>query len=317
MAASRKFGDLSSPRGQLQTHSRTSWALGSDVSITALHADERVAQAAIDNAFTELELVENVMSIYRPESELSRLNRNGVLANPHPYFVEVLTASQAMSLLSGGAFDITVQPLWSLYTAAQKSKRLPTDDEIALARSRVDWRRVEISASRIQLHGDGTAITLNGIAQGYAADRARAALAKHGIEHALINAGEMEAIGAKASGEPWNIGIEHPRLAAACISLAKLADRALATSGDYATSFTPDHRANHLFDPHTGRSPTTLASVSIAASTAMEADALSTAVFVLGPSAGLRLVYEASGADAFFVLKDGSTLATDNFPLAV
>jgi len=301
-------------RAGLQTATRRGWALGSDVSITALHADGRTAHAAIDDAFAELETIESVMSIYRPESQLSKLNRHRVLSSPHPYLVDVLNVARETSLASDGAFDITVQPLWALFATANQAQRSASDDEIAAARRCVDWRRVACTAQRVSLRGDGTAITLNGIAQGFATDRASAALKKHGIEHALINAGEIGALGEKASGEPWRVGIQHPRLTDAYISLAKLAGRSLATSGDYATSFSTDFRANHIFDPRTGRSPAELASVSIAAESATTADALSTAVFVLGPDAGLELVRKFD-ADAFFVLKNGRTLATDNFPL--
>ncbi len=305
----------SAPSSSLKSATRTSWALGSDVSITALHADRKTAADAVDAAFAELELVEELMSMYRPESQLSRLNRDGELGGPHPYFVEVLRAAQDMSRRSGGAFDITVQPLWSLFAEAKKSESLPEDTAVEKARQKVDWRRVEVSPSRIRLRGEGTAITLNGIAQGYAADKATGALKSRGVQHALINTGEIGSLGRKEDGEAWTVGIQHPRHADAYISLAKLAGRSLATSGDYATTFSDDYRFNHLFDPRTGRSPSELASVSIAASTAIQADALSTAVFVLGPEDGVKLVTSARGADALIVLKSGRTLATQGFPL--
>ena len=281
----------------------------------ALHSDHKTAAAAYDDAFAELELVEQVMSIYRPQSQLSRLNRDGVLDDPHPYFVEVLETACDMSLRSGGAFDITVQPLWELFASNSKSRGIPEDSAIDRTRQQVDWRRVEISPQRIQLRGAGTAITLNGIAQGFAADRGMAALRARGIQQALINAGEIGALGRNSDGQPWTVGIQHPRQTDAFISLAKLAGRCLATSGDYATTFTDDFRCHHIFDPQTGRSPTELASVSIAAETAMQADALSTTVFVLGAERGSDLVRATPGADAFFVLKDGRTLATEGFPL--
>jgi thiamine biosynthesis lipoprotein len=166
----------------------------------------------------------------------------------------------------------------------------------------------------VQLEGEGTAITLNGIAQGFAADRAAAAIKARGVKHALINTGEMSALGQSAEGDDWKIGIQHPRREDAFISLAKLADRCLATSGDYETTFSDDFRWNHLFDPRTGRSPAELSSVSVVAKTALDADALSTAAFVLGAEQGARLV-ERFDADALFVLKNGRTLATKGFPL--
>jgi thiamine biosynthesis lipoprotein len=299
---------------ELYVARRTSWALGSNVSIAALHADRRVAEAAIDDAFVELELVEEVMSLYRPHSQLCRLNREGRLDDPHPYLLEVLRYARETSLRSGGAFDVTVQPLWSLYSSARKQARLPDADEVAAARHSVDWRRVDVSDRCVRLHGEGTAITLNGIAQGFASDRAAAALEARGVEHALIDTGEVNSLGTGSRVDGWNVGIQHPREADAYVYMAQLQGRCLATSGDYATAFSDDFRLNHLFDPRTGRSPESLASVSIAAPTGMAADALSTAVFVLGPRRGLALVDSTPGADALFVLKNGRMLKTEGFP---
>jgi thiamine biosynthesis lipoprotein len=299
----------------LRAATRTSRALGSDVSITALHQEQCTAALAVDDAFAELEVVEQLMSIYRPDSQLSRLNRFRELRDPHAYFVQVLEAASQMSRQSGGAFDITVQPLWNLFAAAQKQGRLPGEEEIDAARRVVDWRQVKVTSDLVTLAGEGSAITLNGIAQGFAADRAAAAIKARGVKHALINTGEIGALGQSSQGEAWKIGIQHPRREDAFVSLAQLADRCLATSGDYETTFSDDFRCHHLFDPRTGRSPTELAGVSVVAETAMLADALSTAAFVLGAAEGSRLVRKLQ-ADAFFVLKSGRTLATNGFPLA-
>jgi thiamine biosynthesis lipoprotein len=142
----------------------------------------------------------------------------------------------------------------------------------------------------------------------------RDALRKQGIRHALVDTGEIGTLGGKADEAPWSVGIQHPRRPDAYVALAKLRGRCLATSGDYASSFSPDHAQNHLFDPRTGRSPGELASVSVAARTATEADAVSTAVFVLGVGRGLKLIHDTREADALLVLKDGRTLATAGFP---
>ena len=294
--------------------SRTSRALGADVTMTALHASRETAERALGAAFDELELVENIMSLYRPESEISQLNREGVLEHPHPYFVSVLECAREVSLKTGGAFDVTVQPLWELYASAQKEGCLPEDDAINANCARVDYRKLEITSERVRLNKD-MAITLNGIAQGFAADRVLAALQAHGIENALVNTGELGAVGHKNGGQPWTAGIQHPRRADALISAAALDGRCMATSGDYATAFTPDRSYNHIFDPATGRSPQTFSSVTVVASSGMDADALSTAVFVLGLANGLRLIQQWPGADALFVLKDETVLATAGFPM--
>jgi thiamine biosynthesis lipoprotein len=295
---------------------RSRTALGTRVSVVALHADEQFADQAISTAFDEIETVEAAMSIYRPGSQLSQLNRTGELAQPHPSLVQVLRHATATSRHTGGAFDVTVQPLWLLYADAHREERLPSDDEVAQVRQRVDWRRVEVTDQRIRLLGEGTAITLNGIAQGFAADVALAALKGHGIEHALIDAGELSPLGQNAERRPWQIGIQHPREPAAFAALAKLEGRCLATSGDYATKFSADARYNHIFDPRSGQSPDELASVSIAAPTAMQADALSTACFVLGPARASKLIESLDGVDALFILKTGRTLSTAGFPFA-
>jgi thiamine biosynthesis lipoprotein len=292
---------------------RSSWALGSEVSITALHIGQRIAAEAVNAAFAELELVEQVMSLYRSDSQVCQLNRRGQLDAPHLYLVEVLEFARAMSQQTGGAFDITVQPLWELFSSHGKLGRVPEESAIERARERVDWRRVEVTPTRVRLHGEGTAITLNGIAQGFAADRALAALRRCGVEQGLLNTGEIGALGSNGEGRPWTVGIQHPRHADAYLTLTKIAGRCLATSGDYATSFSPDFRLHHVFDPRTGRSPTELASVSVAAETAMQADAISTAAMVLGPQRGCELVRRTQGADGLFVLKTGRVLATEGF----
>jgi len=294
--------------------SRTSWALGADVTLTVLHDDRRTAERAMDDAFGELERIEEAMSLYRPHSQLSRLNRDGVLDHPDPYLVEVLRAAASVSERSGGAFDATVQPLWQIYADAKKAGRLPDADAVREAAARVDWRNVDVSADRIRLRGAGMAVTLNGIAQGFAADRVRAALQARGVRHALVNTGEFGSLGRKADGTPWTVGIQHPRQADAYVALAALEERFLSTSGDYATSFSDDFRHHHIFDPRTGLSPTEFSSVTILARTGMEADALTKVLFVRGLDRGLELVRSVPGADALCVLKDGRMIRTDGFP---
>lgn len=292
---------------------RRSWALGSDVSMTVLGMATDRAERALDAAFSELETVEQVMSLYRPDSQLCRLNRDRVLERPHPYLIEVLATAEHTSRQTDGAFDITVQPLWQLFAACQKQGRLPSDLEIAAARRSVDWRAVNRSPDCIRLTTPIEAITLNGIAQGFAADRALAALRAHGVEHALVNAGEIGSVGVKPDGRGWTVGIQHPREPDAYVSLAALRGRSLATSGDYETTFAADFSKNHIFDPRTGESPGELASVSIAAPTAMQADALSTAAMVLGPRRTLELIARMADVDALLVLKGGRVLKTAGF----
>lgn len=296
---------------------RRAHALGTEISLAVRHENHAQANAAIDAALHELSYIEHrLMSLYQPASEISRLNRDGVLTDPSPFVVYVLRHAQALSGQTSGAFDVTVQPLWEVYAAAAKRGSLPEPSAVAAARNRVDWQQLEIRDDLVRFRKPGMQVTLNGIAQGFATDRVLATLRGHGIEHALINVGEHATLGEAAAGDPWTIGIQHPRHEDAYVALVDLDGRCLATSGDYATTFSPDRACNHIFDPRSGYSPTELASVSVVAPTAMQADALSTAVFVLGPDRGIELLQGSRNADAFFVLKDGGTIATAGFPMA-
>lgn len=288
---------------------RTSWALGGAVSLVAFHESTVVAERAVDAAFKVLDELENVLSLYRPQSQICRLNREGVLVDPHPDLVNVLRGASRWSRLSGGAFDPTVQPLWKLHAQGG----IVDPDRLQAARQLVDWQKVEVGTDLIRL-GRGQEVTLNGIAQGFAADRVRHVLKAHGIRYALVNTGEMGAISHKPEGEAWRLGIQHPRIPEAYVALAALDDRFLATSGDYETRFSADCSSNHIFDPATGRSPTTLSSVTVVASTGLDADALSTAIFVLGPDRGLELAASCRGTEVLMVLKCGDLVATPGFP---
>lgn len=299
---------------RLKKVERTSRALGAGISITALHEDRGEAERALDDAFGELDRIEEAMSLYRPHSQLCRLNRDGVLDHPDPYLVGVLRAAGAVSARSGGAFDATVQPLWSLYAEARKAGRLPAPAAIGEARRLVDWRKVEVSDDRIRFHGEGMAVTLNGIAQGFAADRVRAALQARGVRHALVDAGEFGSLGRNADGKPWTVGIQHPRRPDAYVALATLDGRFLSTSGDYATKFSDDFRHHHIFDPRTGLSPVEFSSATVLARTGMEADALTKVLFVQGLEKGMDHLRSVPGADALCVLKDGRVRTTDGFP---
>jgi len=301
---------------ELLSYSKTAHALGTKVEITALHSSQAQAATAVNAAFAELDLVEEVMSLYRPHSQLCRLNREGFLRQPHPYLVEVLTAAQELAAKSGGKFDVTIQPLWKLHESAAKQNRVPSDPEIAVAVALVDWRKLDVSKNAIRLHNFGMAVTLNGIAQGFAADRAKAALQEHGVQHALINTGELTSLGCKSTGQQWRVGIQHPRLDDAYIALADLDGRCLATSGDYATTFGGDRQRHHVLDPDTGASAADFASVSIAAPSGLMADGLSTAAFVLDPDEAKGLVARTPDADLLAVLKNGQLLRTASFPAA-
>ncbi len=293
--------------------SRQSLALGTMVSIAVYDNDPHVAENAITEAFRAIDRVENLMSLYRPDSQLSCLNRDGVLSNPAPELVEVLSFAQYLSRRTEGAFDVTVQPLWELYAEHAKAGTIPTLDEVTKAKAKVGWHGLSVAQNQVGLTR-GAHVTLNGIAQGYAADAARRALQQNGITCALIDSGEVGLLGQKPNREDWCIGIKHPREQGELLGLASMTGRCMATSGDYETHFSEDFRNNHIFDPRTGYSPEELASVTVTAKTALEADALSTAAMVLGVVKGIELIRSTAGAEALFVTKSGKQTGTSGFP---
>ena len=308
-----QLGQLMKNR-KLTKVTRHGWALGTNVSMTVFHRDPDTAGKALTEAFAELDRVEDIMSLYRQDSEISRLNRDGHLENPHPWLVDILQQSAELSNATNGAFDVTVQPLWKVHYQHAQAGTVPTGEALQDAIARVNWRNVAITSAGIHLR-PGTEITLNGIAQGFAADAVSRVFRREGIEHALIDTGEIGTVGSHAEKEAWSIGIKHPRNEQDLLGLAALNGRCLATSGDYETRFSEDYSQHHLLDPKTGHSPTELSSVTVVAETAVQADALSTAVFLVGVKEGQRLVETTPGADALFVSKGGQVTRTDGFPL--
>jgi thiamine biosynthesis lipoprotein len=283
------------PAGPLRLHAGADLAFGTVVSIKALHDDARQAELALADALAEVRKVDALMSIYRPGSEVHALNRDGRLARPDAHLLAVLDAANRLSAHTGGAFDITVQPLWAL--ARSGSDRAP-------ALPLVGWRGMRLDAAGVTLR-PGMAITLNGIAQGYAVDLARAALQARGIRHALIDTGEFGALGTADGGRPWTLAVRDPRRDQAHAGLLAMDGRAVATSGDYATAFTPDFSDHHIVDPATGASPAELAAVTVAAPSGILADGLSTAFMVMGAGRSLALAAGMEGVDLVATDKKG------------
>ena len=171
--------------------------------MTILGASTVQAEKILDAASAELETVEPVMSLFRPDSQLCRLNRDRILDRSHPYFVQVLLTVSEMFRQSDDAFDVTVEPLWDLFASSSQRGELPADDEVFTARESVDGRAIKVALDRIRLRSPARAVTLNGIAPGFAADRAVAALRQHRIEHALVNSGEVGCLVRKSNGGDW------------------------------------------------------------------------------------------------------------------
>jgi thiamine biosynthesis lipoprotein len=268
---------------------RSMVALGTVLSLRVAHSNALQADAALDAAVATLRHIESQMSLFMPDSALRQLNRQGELHQPDADLLAVLQVARSVSEHSGGSFDVTVQPLWEVFETAQREGHLPTAAAVEGARRKVDWQQLHLSPQRVRLGVPGMGVTLNGIAQGYAADRVRQTLREHGIEHALINTGEWAALGRPNPERGWVLGIASPRDESVMLTRLALGGRCIATSADNQTSFSADRRHHHIFDPHTGYSPTELSAVTVAASSCALADALTKVMFVAGFEGALKL----------------------------
>ena len=234
-----------------------------------------------------------MFSLYRPESAICRLNRDGRLVAPPLELVALLAEARSFSERTEGAFDVTVQPLWRLYAAhfAQPGAdpRGPDEAEHRRAQALVDYRAVETEPAEVRFARPGTAITLNGIAQGYITDRVAALLKDAGMGDVLLDIGEVRALGRHPDGRPWHVGLRwaaEPEIVARTVTLS---ERAVATSAGIASPFEPSGRHHHLFDPATGRPAPGAGQVSVIAPNATMADALSTALAVSLPARATAL----------------------------
>jgi FAD:protein FMN transferase len=286
--------------------------LGTLVTITSVHPNEDEARAIVRAGFSEIERLEAVLSRHAPGTAMSMLNRDGRLDGAPVELLDVLERAGMVHELSGGAFDPSVLPLLTLYERAhERQAGLPSRAEIDLALSRVGFEDVETRDRVVRFKRPGMALTLDGIAKGYVVDRAVRAIAASGAERVMVDAGgDIASGGARVSDDPWTIAIENPHDPRRSVGRVRLAGQAVATSGDYMQAFTQDRRHHHIIDPRTGRSPEETSSVTVVAATAMDADALSTTLLVLGPEEGLALLERVPGAEGVLVTKDGRRLAS-------
>jgi thiamine biosynthesis lipoprotein len=264
-------------------------ALGASASMTLAGIGETEAAPLIARVLSEIDRLEAIFSLYRADSALSRLNRTGRLASPPPEMLELLALCGAIHHQTGGAFDPTVQPLWVLHAESATRARTPSEAEINMARARSGWAGVRFDTGAILFARSGMALTLNGIAQGYIADRIADLLRAEGMTGVLVDMGEIHAVGTRADGAPWRAGIAVPDgdLQADPVLLA---DRALATSAPLGTVLDRAGRIGHIVDPRTGRPGGLWRQVSVSAPGAALADGLSTAFCLIERSLIERVV---------------------------
>jgi thiamine biosynthesis lipoprotein len=295
-----------------QLHNWQGDVLGALSEITLWHPDTAFARRTILRVRQEIERFERIFSLYRPDSEISRLNHAGRLLKPSRELRALVEESQRLGELSGGAFDISVQPLWRLYEAHFWSRTDIQPDIAArardVARSMVDFRRIDSGAAAIGFARAGMAITLNSIAQGYITDAIADMLRNEGFESAVVDLGERRAIGRHPDGRPWRIGIRDGRDFDSIDRTVELEDMALAVSGGYGTTFEASGRFHHIFDPRTGTSANSLANVAVIGPRATAADGLATAIYVAGEALAPTLIAAYPRTRAILTRLDGTSV---------
>ena len=295
--------------------------MGTSVEITVSQVAREKAEKAMEAAFQEVERINRLMSHYRQDSEVSQISRHAgeKAIRVSPETLEVIERALYFSRLSGGAFDITIGPVFWLWNF--REGKIPDGEKLRGNLKKVDYRRIRVDRSRsnVYLNDPRMELDLGAIAKGYAVDRAGEVLRKRGVENFLVNAGGDLRVGGRKEKEiPWTIGIQHPRLPSDFIAKIQSKNAGIATSGDYEKYFLKDgERYHHILVPSTGLPARECQSVTILAPTAMDADALATTIFVLGPKKGFALIEEMPNVHALIVDRRGSVLLSPKWPAGV
>lgn len=264
-------------------------SMGTLVSVTAIHRSIDRAEEAIGRAFDEMDRVVGLLNRYEPGSAVSCLSAEGRIELPPPELSRVVSLARGYHDLSRGAFDITVQPLVDLFRSG--GSHAPGDSEILEATELVDGKAVKTGARSISLGKTGMGLTLDGIAKGYVVDVMAQCLRAGGIGDYLINAGgDIRTGGRREDGEAWRVAVQSPLKDGTCPDVVAATTGAVATSGSYEIYFDGERTRHHIVSGRSATSPRRWQSVTVVAPSAVAADALATAVFVLGPGRGLPLI---------------------------
>lgn len=288
--------------------------MGTDIRVTLWHSDKNVAQQAIADVMAEMHRIDQTLSPYIETSDLAQVNANAA-QKPIPLTDELsmlMEKSLYYSQVSQGAFDITFASVGWRYDYREGKK--PTAAETQQLLPAIDYRLLQLNTSKqtLKFGHPNVRIDLGGIAKGYAVDRAIHILAARGIQHATVSAGGDSRLLGDRLGRPWLIGIKNPRISARdereVVLTLPLSDVAVSTSGDYERYFIDQktgERVHHIINPRTGRSAGELMSVTILGPEAVDTDALSTTVFVLGVEKGLAMIERLEGFDAVAIDRQG------------
>jgi thiamine biosynthesis lipoprotein len=294
--------------GSAEWHGRAIDLMGTRVSVELWHEDAAAAERLVAGVLDEYRRIDRSMSTYRTDSEISLLNaRAGESAvRVGDELLGLIERALELSAASGGAFDISYESVGYLYDF--RARERPNDAAIEAGLAAIDYRRIVLDSTdrTIRFTAPGMRINLGGIAKGYAVERGAAMLETAGVEHALLNAGGDTRVIGDRRGQPWVVGIRHPRVADEVVTRLPLVDEAISTSGDYERFFEENgRRYHHILNPATGRPAEGILSTTVIGPDATLTDGLSTALFVLGVEGGLALIETFPGYDAVIVDSTG------------
>ena len=291
--------------------SRTRLAMGTFVSMTLMHPSRDRAEEAMGLAFEEIDRLTGLMNRFDEGTAVGQLNREGLLKDLPPEVTDVISRSIHYYLLSNGSFDISVKPVVDLFKTriTGGKKAVPSDTELKQALSLIGSDKIQLNGNAIRFKKPGMGITLDGIAKGYIVDSASNMLVKHRIQNHLINAGgDIRTMGTKQDKKPWTVAVQDPQKKKRYPDIIKMANGAIATSGDYEIYYDREKMFHHIVDPKTGLSPRVSTSVSVLAPTAIEADALSTSVFVMTPKQGAGFIDTVPKCECLVISREGTKI---------
>jgi len=283
-------------------------AMSTRVSVAAIHHSRPLLEDAAGRAFEEMDRLIGILNRFDPSSAVGVLNSEGRLSGPPPELAQLLDRSAAVHQASGGAFDVTVQPLVDLLHGSDSLAGSGALDssEWREALEQVGFDAVRVSDRRVALERDGMGITLDAIAKGFIVDAMAAVLQGHGLKRFLIDAGgDIRAEGSREDASGWMVAVRDPRHGGILPDVLRLTRGAVATSGGYEARFDPEGSWHHIVSASTGRSPEDVLSVTVTGPTVFAADALATATSLMSPREGVGLMNSLPGFECMVIDAEG------------